>query len=1167
MKQFLELVNALSRATWRWLKDLPLWIKYAALVVLVAALGGLLIWKWGFRKQIDTGLIGRSAENDIENLWFLRDGTLVGTSTDSEGFQVLLWPQSDPNRIPEHSSFPVYDLFYFLRTYVRGASPTETAARAGLGGNSAVMRDGDKMVINYQGLLAAFRNDLPSLDDYQERGDPDSSWRSLVGNLAEIVDLGPNQANSPAALTFTDNGLLALAYHDGRVEFRNSDNIRQIVGERGTNLTNPTLMKPLGDYLAVVSVPKAVVVVLDVSSVKDTPFHGYPPGADPLIAISEQGRLAVSKGSDEVFLTKPDGTGDTDIMVRAYGNVRTLSFFDDERVIVGGHFQDVYLVAENQLPYKIAVAPKGVNALAVSSNRLAYAGQDGLAVYWHSQRRVLNRIGWATITVFGLFFLALAALYVYDYKKRQEEAEAAIPPISLPTKEEVPRLGVPEVPAELVKAFRDGECVLYCGSGVSAQAGFPYWQPFVQDLTEWTINSGFVAPKLGASLKAALVQGQYDSVSDNLVSIMRDRQPQLNEYLRGIFLNKATLPESVKLLKGLPFSAAMTTNFDNLLEQAFSDKSTTSLTPADADLLLQCLHKREFFLLKLYGKLEKPETVMLAPSQYDDVVTGNLVFSSFMETLLVSRTVFFVGASLEGIQAYLKGMPLRRQSRRTHYALVPVTGDAWQAKANPLRERYGIEVLPYSPSDGHPELLEFLQNLDTEIEKSEGAAESVDRRTVLKKISVTDIGPFENLELKFDPHWNILLGDNGVGKSSIIKAIAIAIVGEDAKSYAQRIIKAGKTNSVITLESGRNTYTTRLFRNNGAAKVESVPGRAFEAEGWLAVAFPPLRTMSWARPTSVETGTTGRERPTTDDLLPVILGEADPRLDNLKKWIVNVDYRIKDAKFRKQDPTPHEKLLNDFFQVVTQLTTGTKIEFKGVNADTKEITVVTDDGELPIEALSQGMTSLIGWVGILLQRLYEVYGKDDTDPKEHYALVLMDEIDAHLHPAWQQSLIQRLSKIFPNVQFIATTHSPLIVGGMNPEQIIRFARDEDDKVVTYTVTEEMTTGRADQILSSDLFGLGSTMKLNVELQQLMDEYHDLLGYDERSEEDQHRFRELREILKERIPPVAETPAEQKAMRLVRALVETDGDGEYARENQFIVDRAEALLTEVSKKRK
>jgi hypothetical protein len=178
----------------------------------------------------------------------------------------------------------------------------------------------------------------------------------------------------------------------------------------------------------------------------------------------------------------------------------------------------------------------------------------------------------------------------------------------------------------------------------------------------------------------------------------------------------------------------------------------------------------------------------------------------------------------------------------------------------------------------------------------------------------------------------------------------------------------------------------------------------------------------------------------------------------------------------------------------------------------------------------------------------------------------MDEIDAHLHPAWQQTLIRKLSKIFPNVQFIATTHSPLIVGGMKPQQIIRFARDEDDRVVTYKVEEEMAIGRADQILSSDLFGLQSTMVLNDDLEKIKEQYHELLVKN-RNEAEEIRFQQLRETLKSRIPSAGETPAEQKAMELIRALLQPDDDGAYSSMNEKTVKVAEELLNEVSKKRK
>src|SRR5262249_41778589 len=153
----------------------------------------------------------------------------------------------------------------------------------------------------------------------------------------------------------------------GRIEFLDPRQLDQIVGGRKTNQDRPTLMKPVGNFLAVVSAPNASVVILNVNSVTGTPSHGYPLAAQPKLAISDYERLAVSNGTNEVFLTKADGSGDANIPIRAYGAVSTLSFFDQDRVIVGGSFQDVYLLEEDQLPYKFAIAPKGINAVAVYS--------------------------------------------------------------------------------------------------------------------------------------------------------------------------------------------------------------------------------------------------------------------------------------------------------------------------------------------------------------------------------------------------------------------------------------------------------------------------------------------------------------------------------------------------------------------------------------------------------------------------------------------------------------------------------------------------------------------------------------------------------------------------------------------------------------------------------
>jgi hypothetical protein len=220
----------------------------------------------------------------------------------------------------------------------------------------------------------------------------------------------------------------------------------------------------------------------------------------------------------------------------------------------------------------------------------------------------------------------------------------------------------------------------------------------------------------------------------------------------------------------------MTTNFDDLLERTFVE--APAYTFRDTDRLLDALSRPQPFVLKLYGTLDRvpDEPLIVAPMQYEDEIAGNIEFSRFMEAVFVMRTLLFVGASLEGIEAYLRGIKFRGILSRKHYALVAVSGSAWRAKAEALRRRYQIEVLPYNLSAEHREVDDFLQTLLDRVQKGRGgqAATPTRRRDPARLTALTlrNIGPFEHLELAIDPHWNILLGDNGVGKSNILRAVA-----------------------------------------------------------------------------------------------------------------------------------------------------------------------------------------------------------------------------------------------------------------------------------------------------------------------------------------------------------------------------------------------------------
>ncbi len=1130
MRQFLALLKEWAYKIARWFKALPLWWKYALVALLFAGLAGYCVFRWGLRQQIDSGLIAKDsrAGSYVNNLWFLPDGTLVGTFRSYPKVVVSVWRPQNQGLVSETKTF---DVRLFWDHIERKAARDEqdnkqlgirtVAERMNLFEDHAVTRDGSHIAFLYLGYLVIFPHD----------------WTGSESDITDIVDVGTKETNSPCALTITDTDLVALAYPDGKVEFRDLKAPRQVVGSRQTKLTKPSIMKPFGNFLAVVSAEDAAVVMLDMSTLtKETPLHGYPLSSLEKfrLAISNNGRLAIGTGSLKVFLNQPDGSGDASIPLEAYGAVKILSFYDQDRVLAGGDFQDVYLLASGQIPYKIATVPKGVNALAVNANRIAYAGEEGVFLAWHSKRRLINTIGKIAIGVLGALLLGLVGLYRYDLRKRRESDS---PPREKPSV--VGELRLPEdPPADLVEVCASGECVLYAGAGLSARSGLPVWKEFVHGLLDWAVENKFVDESEAASFHAEIETGDADPVADSVISRLKspEQLSLLNSYLRQVFL-KTSSPSSFHfLLKRIRFSAVLTTNFDNLLERNYQVFPDQIYTPKDADKLLAALTKREYFLLKLYGTLEQPETVIVAPAQYESGIAGNKIFSRFMQTLFVSRTLLFIGASLEGIEAYLRGISLPKDVARVHYALVAVTGNAWRAKADLLERRYGIKVFPYTPGDDHADLGKFLKRLASRVSEQPTAATGTRQVTSrLKRLSLENIGPFESLVLEFDPVMQILLGDNGVGKSTILKAIALALCGDEARNYAGRLLRFGCSHGQIVLETDNKTsYVTEINRSgsDGEAEIISNTARPLEAEGWLAIGFPPLRTTSWVPPKGPDADFKFKSRPVADDLLPLVTGDVDPRLDKLKQWIVNLDYQsVKGESDRKGRSDQYRRLVDKVFKVIATVTEKMTLKYERVEAGTNRIILKTDDGtDIPLEALSQGTISLVGWIGILMQRLYEVYDRDD-DPTKRYALILMDEIDAHMHPLWQRTLANHLKEIFPKAQFIATTHSPLVVGGMPATQVMRFARNKKGAVARLPVASDMTLGYTDQILTSLLFGLPTALDDTTE--RKMKRYYEL--YEMADHGGHHEeYEQLKQELMARVPPPSSSYQEKHDEQLSQA---------------------------------
>ena len=143
-------------------------------------------------------------------------------------------------------------------------------------------------------------------------------------------------------------------------------------------------------------------------------------------------------------------------------------------------------------------------------------------------------------------------------------------------------------------------------------------------------------------------------------------------------------------------------------------------------------------------------------------------------------------------------------------------------------------------------------------------------------------------------------------------------------------------------------------------------------------------------------------------------------------------------------------------------------------------------------------------------------------------MVLIDEIDLHLHPLWQLRIIRDLSALFPSTQFVATSHSPLIVQVADNAKLT-LLRKQEDTVKIEDHSDVPSKLRVDQILTSLLFRVPSSRSQSV--RSLFDERLELIDKADRTEEDENRLAEIGRQIDEL--PVAEDPEDRAAMELIR----------------------------------
>ncbi|MEB3122229.1 MAG: AAA family ATPase [Snowella sp.] len=249
-------------------------------------------------------------------------------------------------------------------------------------------------------------------------------------------------------------------------------------------------------------------------------------------------------------------------------------------------------------------------------------------------------------------------------------------------------------------------------------------------------------------------------------------------------------------------------------------------------------------------------------------------------------------------------------------------------------------------------------------------------------------------------------------------------------------------------------------------------------------------------------------------------------LINAEEWLLQTDYAAlsstsEDNKFTKRLILVKEILKNLLPDVDDIRIASPTYEIPRPTAEFH-----THYGWVSLSDLSLGYRSVIAWMVDLAARMLERYPESD-DPLSEPAIVLVDEIDLHLHPKWQRTIMEFLTKRFQNTQFIVTAHSPLVVQAAQDANIVLLRR-EGDCVVIDNNPEIIDNWRVDQILTT-VFDLPSGR--SAKLDPWLEEREIILTKSHLTQEDKARLNEIAEEIGDL--PTGETPEDIRAMDIIR----------------------------------
>lgn len=386
--------------------------------------------------------------------------------------------------------------------------------------------------------------------------------------------------------------------------------------------------------------------------------------------------------------------------------------------------------------------------------------------------------------------------------------------------------------------------------------------------------------------------------------------------------------------------------------------------------------------------------------------------------------------------------------------------------------------------------------------------------------------------------WTLLLGDNATGKTTILRSIAIGLNDESSAAGLVRevtgsLVQQGKNRGVIYCElvDGRRKWTVVTTIQRMSRTGDRVRQDVFERslESVLSTGrrrLRPSRRFPWYRLFVVGYGS-GRNPEGRDEFDEYRTVDAVYTLFRYDQPLQSPELAWRRALARAKKAGNEKKVglrIKQLLEKVLML----EARADDISLSDKHISVTKHGRCTPLADSSDGYKATTTWILDLIawHLLFSPRARADSLG----GIVLLDEIEQHLHPRWQRYVVTKLKQAFPKVQFIVTSHSALCAAGTADftEDECGLFRTVFDEKRRSVVADEIPLPRglkADQILTSQAFGLTETR--NPDLGDKVIEFRRLVQKQSRTGAEKRRLIRLRSEVRREVPSAAQFEDERR----------------------------------------